>query len=101
VHAAAQGQIVGAVLPKGQKKPGGQPAHTALDDAPSAAEKVPAGHAVAFTDAHGQKEPGGQATGAPEAQKKEAGHGTHVRARSLLASSSPTTMTPDAVTATP
>jgi hypothetical protein len=40
----------------------------AFDAAPFAAEKVPPGHAVAFTDAHGQKKPGGQATGAPEAQ---------------------------------
>ena len=76
---------VGDDDPAGQKKPGGQAAQIALDAAPSAAEKVPPGQAVAFTDAHGQKEPGGQATGAPEAQKKDAGQGVHVRLRSLRA----------------
>jgi hypothetical protein len=62
---------------------------------------VPPGHAVALTDAHGQKEPGGHATGAPEAQKKEAGQGEKVSVRRLLAPSSLMTMTPARVTATP
>ena len=31
---------------------------------------------VALTEAHGQKNPAGHATGAPEAQAKPAGHGT-------------------------
>jgi hypothetical protein len=36
--------------------------------APDAAEKVPRGHTVALTEENGQKEPGGQRTGAPEEQ---------------------------------
>ena len=100
-HAAAQPHGVGAVAPGGQKDPAGQPAQVAFDAAPAAAEKVPPGQGVTVTEAHGQKEPGGQVTGAPEAQKKEAGQGVHVRARRLWAASSATTTTPAAVTVMP
>ena len=44
-------------------------AHVALDDAPEVGEKVPAAQGVGFVEESGQKEPGGQRTGAPEAQK--------------------------------
>ena len=46
-------------------------------EAPAGA-KVPLGHCVALTELRGQAEPAGQSTGTPEAQKYEAGQGTHV-----------------------
>ena len=44
-------------------------AHVAFDDAPVVDEKVPAGHAVGFTEENEQKDPAGQRTGVPDAQK--------------------------------
>ena len=61
-----------------------QGVHIALDDAPIADEYVPAGHAVALAEFTGQYEPAGHTTGAPEEQKKEAGHGTQVSCRIRL-----------------
>ncbi len=51
-----------------EKLPAGQGAQVSLEDAPVAALAVPAGQGVAATEEKGQKEPGGQNTGAPEAQ---------------------------------
>lgn len=65
--AAAQGaQAVelGAAL----KVPARQGAHASAEDAPAEAEKVPAAQGVGLMEESGQKEPGGQRTGAPEAQ---------------------------------
>ena len=72
-----------------------------FSEAPVTLLYVPATHGIGFTDDQGQYEPIGQTTGVPEAQKKEAGQGEHVRERITLPDSSPTMMTPDAVTAIP
>ncbi len=63
----------------------GHCAQVALEAAPVAALKVPAAQGEAVEEERGQKWPGGQITGTPEAQWKEAGQGTHVswRTRAL------------------
>jgi hypothetical protein len=66
VQASAHRQGVGAVLLGAQKEPSGQSVHVV---APGVGEKEPPGHGAAFTEANGQKEPAGQMTGAPDAQK--------------------------------
>ena len=69
-QAAGQGQGRGAARPAvGQKVPAGHTVHVALVAAPVAALAVPGGHSVALVEDSGQKEPGGQMTGAPLAQK--------------------------------
>ncbi len=97
VQTSAHGQGVGAVLLSGQKEPSGQSVHVA---APGVGEKEPPGHGVAFKEAKGQKEPAGQRTGAPDAQKYEAGQGEHVSRRSRWPTSSVTAMAPAGAIAT-
>ncbi len=64
-HAANELEPAASVVEEGP----GHGAHVAFDGAPVAEEKVPAGQRVALTEESGQKEPGGQRTGAPEEQK--------------------------------
>ena len=59
------GQRRGVAVPGGQKRPRGQRAHVALEEAPVAALAVPAGQAVALREPKGQKDPGGHSRGAP------------------------------------
>ena len=62
----------------GEEVPAGQGRHAAEEAAPGAAEYVPAGQGMGSTVERGQKKPAGHSTGAPEAQKKEVGHGMQV-----------------------
>ncbi len=79
--------------------PAPQPVQAALEAAPVALDHVPARQGVAFTEYSGQKEPAGQSTGAPEAQKKEAGQGVQVSWRILWLTYSAVKSTPNGVTA--
>ena len=68
-EAVAEGvQEWSTVEPGGQSRVQPQGAHVAMKEAPSAAEKVPAGHSVGFREEQGQYAPAGQMTGAPEEQ---------------------------------
>jgi len=63
-----QGRHVGAPG-VGLNVNGGQGVQVEGEVAPGAADQVPAGQGVAFTEERGQKEPVGQSTGVPEEQK--------------------------------
>ena len=85
----------------GQTLPRGQARQVAFEDAPVALLYVPGGQFVISIDINGQKEPDVHSTGSPDAQKNPAGHGPQVNDRMRLPPSSPTTMTPVAVTSMP
>jgi hypothetical protein len=70
--------VVGQIAPEGHAR------QVAFDDAPTELLYVAAGQPVGLTDAHGQNEPVGQSSGAPDAQKNDAGQVTHVSCRIRL-----------------
>lgn len=67
---------------------------------PGGGAKNPSAHGVVLTAPNGHAEPGGHETGAPDAQKLPAGHGTHASARTRFDAVSATTSVPLGPTAT-
>jgi hypothetical protein len=95
------GQALQTEAPAPEKAPGGHGEQVALEAAPVAALAVPGGQGEGVTEESGQKPPAGQITGAPLAQKKEAGQGTQVSWRTRWLNCSATYTLPLASTAVP
>ena len=74
-----RGQRTGTESPGvGHIAPVGHARQVAFVDAPVELLNVPGGQFVGSADPHGQNDPEGQITGAPDAQKNDAGQGAHV-----------------------